>query len=699
MDIDHSAPLTRDDHLTKSALEPAPASVPSAVPTEHSRTPENTNTGAEIIPKPAKDSSTDTHNQTSTHSNTPQTQLVAQPSQSETQQPETTSSMACIANTATSMSTHANINANVRARRMPKILSIPVPSTVTVPASMIPPIHNTNSNHGSSRSRHGTAKRNSFLSSTNAAKTSDEIIAMSNSNNISATTSEKTASKKRSRAQVLDNLPGPQSSSKLPKNDVSVIHGFQPSDASVSGVASASTRTHTTAATSDAVFDANAHKLSSTSSSLYANPQTSFHNIQDQDSCSGGKDEVVLTKEQVLDVIDTTLPSNFSFQLPQIKKLNPKPKIGRPRIKKPRTDPSETSVGASTTSTSLDRKPPSVNSASPLVSSQKAVHPSSSFSVSSGGSGASSSKTSGRWTREEHEAFLEGLKEFGREWKKVAKRIPTRTSAQIRSHAQKYFAKLQKDESLQAACLASQASGLEGVTSDGAAESSAMDPMRSEYSRSVLNRISKILNDPVGAEKEVEETLTRLKQRYDELRKKLQAQEDLKVLRRHQQMNNPGEDSDGKVLSTVAPPCNQQIVEPVEENDVAPTPAQTPTPTAAQMPGTRSNLPSTYLTRSPITLSSETLALHSSELIALTVLGGELYRSTSHENLTTIASPPARTQPQPRPQSHTQVNDVQGTSDYVHQNRNHNHPTKTSPAKSDTSQKSNENGTHVHKTI
>jgi hypothetical protein len=35
----------------------------------------------------------------------------------------------------------------------------------------------------------------------------------------------------------------------------------------------------------------------------------------------------------------------------------------------------------------------------------------------------------------------------------------------------------------------------------------------------------------------------------------------------------------------------------------------------------------------PITLSTQSLALHSEELIALHVLGGELYRSASRENL------------------------------------------------------------------
>ncbi|ETV94789.1 hypothetical protein H310_11744 [Aphanomyces invadans] len=59
--------------------------------------------------------------------------------------------------------------------------------------------------------------------------------------------------------------------------------------------------------------------------------------------------------------------------------------------------------------------------------------------------GAGKTINGGRWTDEEHESFLAGLQEHGREWKKVAAKIKTRTSAQIRSHAQKYFAKLAKD--------------------------------------------------------------------------------------------------------------------------------------------------------------------------------------------------------------------------------------------------------------
>ena len=83
-------------------------------------------------------------------------------------------------------------------------------------------------------------------------------------------------------------------------------------------------------------------------------------------------------------------------------------------------------------------------------------------------------QSTGRWTKVEHEAFLSGLKEFGKEWKKVARRVGTRTVVQTRSdsyiailyyfclssdcfivlsysqnrtHAQKYFQKLAKQDS------------------------------------------------------------------------------------------------------------------------------------------------------------------------------------------------------------------------------------------------------------
>lgn len=50
----------------------------------------------------------------------------------------------------------------------------------------------------------------------------------------------------------------------------------------------------------------------------------------------------------------------------------------------------------------------------------------------------------GRWTKEEHEAFLAALQQYGKEWKKVAAKVKTRTVVQTRTHAQKYFQKLSK---------------------------------------------------------------------------------------------------------------------------------------------------------------------------------------------------------------------------------------------------------------
>ena len=56
-----------------------------------------------------------------------------------------------------------------------------------------------------------------------------------------------------------------------------------------------------------------------------------------------------------------------------------------------------------------------------------------------------SKKTFGRWTKEEHQRFIEGLKQYGKNWKKVEEHVGTRNGAQIRSHAQKFFNRLDKE--------------------------------------------------------------------------------------------------------------------------------------------------------------------------------------------------------------------------------------------------------------
>ena len=50
----------------------------------------------------------------------------------------------------------------------------------------------------------------------------------------------------------------------------------------------------------------------------------------------------------------------------------------------------------------------------------------------------------GRWTKEERYIFLEGMRDYGNDWKKLEQIMKTRSRSQIRSHAQKYFMRLKK---------------------------------------------------------------------------------------------------------------------------------------------------------------------------------------------------------------------------------------------------------------
>lgn len=52
--------------------------------------------------------------------------------------------------------------------------------------------------------------------------------------------------------------------------------------------------------------------------------------------------------------------------------------------------------------------------------------------------------STGRWTTEEHTLFLQGLQQYNKQWKQIAELVKTRTVVQIRTHAQKYFQKIDK---------------------------------------------------------------------------------------------------------------------------------------------------------------------------------------------------------------------------------------------------------------
>lgn len=50
----------------------------------------------------------------------------------------------------------------------------------------------------------------------------------------------------------------------------------------------------------------------------------------------------------------------------------------------------------------------------------------------------------GRWTDEEHELFLEGLRMYEKDWELIQQHVKTRGIANIRAHGQKFFEKLVK---------------------------------------------------------------------------------------------------------------------------------------------------------------------------------------------------------------------------------------------------------------
>lgn len=72
--------------------------------------------------------------------------------------------------------------------------------------------------------------------------------------------------------------------------------------------------------------------------------------------------------------------------------------------------------------------------------------PPTSPSIISSSSNDKLKENTGRWSSEEHKVFLKGLNEHGKQWKKIAVMIKTRSVVQVRTHAQKYFQKLSKAE-------------------------------------------------------------------------------------------------------------------------------------------------------------------------------------------------------------------------------------------------------------
>lgn len=130
--------------------------------------------------------------------------------------------------------------------------------------------------------------------------------------------------------------------------------------------------------------------------------------------------------------------------------------------------------------------------------------------------------TSGRWNSAEHAAFLQGLALYGREWKRVAADIPTRSASQVRSHAQKYFSKLQKDEEDE--WVDSNNNKSNGAHQNDCNYNIAglIPNPEPPMTDSVRREAARILAHPESVEAEVRSTLKQLRKRYVELQQRLE---------------------------------------------------------------------------------------------------------------------------------------------------------------------------------
>ena len=236
-------------------------------------------------------------------------------------------------------------------------------------------------------------------------------------------------------------------------------------------------------------------------------------------------------------------------------------------------------------------------------------------------------QSTGRWTPEEHQAFLEGLKIFGREWKKVAERIPTRTSAQIRSHAQKYFAKLAREESMLLQEHGPSVAAPPQYHHPAIPFESAPPSMNSSLQRNV----DRILASPANAQREVEETLRQLRERYRQLQIRLEEST-------RRRGGNPNvRRLPGRIVENDAEQVNDSRVEESSGN------MRMNMSSLAGRKRLIEDSPSSGAQRnsgddvSSISSSVSTLSrnrdLGNEELIALHVLGDSLSRSSSHVHL------------------------------------------------------------------
>ena len=52
----------------------------------------------------------------------------------------------------------------------------------------------------------------------------------------------------------------------------------------------------------------------------------------------------------------------------------------------------------------------------------------------------------GRWAASQNDRFMTAIEKYGRNWSEVQKKVRTRSIAQVRSHAQKIFLNMSKED-------------------------------------------------------------------------------------------------------------------------------------------------------------------------------------------------------------------------------------------------------------
>lgn len=147
------------------------------------------------------------------------------------------------------------------------------------------------------------------------------------------------------------------------------------------------------------------------------------------------------------DAVDPILLKTVSTEEPTMTARLQAPKIQPPRIVAPSSSTVSSHVSIITPSTTTRN---SINNLDDSLTKEKV----------------------GRWSDEEHQVFLAGLEQHGKQWKTIAMMIGTRTVVQVRTHAQKYFQRLERH------------TGGNSTASAASKRKTSGSPIHSQYQRS-----------------------------------------------------------------------------------------------------------------------------------------------------------------------------------------------------------------------